>query len=350
MRDWVIYGANGYTGELIARQAVSEGLRPILAGRNAAAIGRLAQELGVESRVFSLDDPGAIRRGLEGAALVLHAAGPFSRTSAPMVAACIEGGVHYLDITGEISVFEACRALDAAARARGVVLLPGVGFDVVPSDCLAKALSEALPDAVRLELAIFALGELSRGTTKTMIEHLGEGSAVRERGRLVPIPPGSRTRTVNIGGRERRAVAIPWGDLATAYASTGIENITTWMCVPEGQIRALRALGLLRPLLRRKPVVRLLQAIVERRVTGPSAQVRESRSSELWGRVETADGRAIEGRAHTPEGYKLTAIAALASARRVLTEAPPPGYHTPATAFGSSFLATLPGCSLRVPG
>ncbi|MFY0531964.1 saccharopine dehydrogenase NADP-binding domain-containing protein [Nannocystis pusilla] len=145
MREWVLYGANGYTGELIARQAASEGLRPILAGRDATAIGRLAGELGLEARVFGLDDPAALARGIAGAALVLHAAGPFSRTSAPMVAACLESKIHYLDITGEIPVFEACRAQGARARERGVVLMPGVGFDVVPSDCLAKSLAEALP-------------------------------------------------------------------------------------------------------------------------------------------------------------------------------------------------------------
>ncbi|MCY1063293.1 saccharopine dehydrogenase NADP-binding domain-containing protein [Nannocystis sp. RBIL2] len=349
MREWVLYGANGYTGELIARQAVSEGLRPILAGRDATAIGRLAGELGLEARVFGLDDPAALTRGIAGAALVLHAAGPFSRTSAPMVAACLESKIHYLDITGEIPVFEACRAQGASARERGVVLMPGVGFDVVPSDCLAKSLAEALPGATRLELAIFALGELSRGTTKTMIEHLGEGGAVREHGRLVPIPAGSRTRTVRLGGRERLVVAVPWGDLATAHASTGIENITTWMSFPKAQVRGMRLLGLLGPLLRRKAVIRALQGLVDRRVTGPNEQVRESGSSEIWGRVEAPDGRAIEGRVRAPEGYKFTVIASLAIVRRMLAAPPAAGYQTPATAFGGDFVATLPGCSLTVP-
>lgn len=349
MRDFILYGTTGYTGELIARQAHAEGLRPILAGRDPGAVGRIAGELGLESRVFGLDDAEALERGLAGAALVLHCAGPFSRTSAPMLAACLRAKAHYLDITGEIGVFEACRAHDAAARERGIVILPGVGFDVVPSDCLAKALAEALPDAVRLELAIFALGEVSRGTAATMIEHLGEGSCVREGGRLVAIAPGSRTRTAPLGGRAREVVAVPWGDLATAHASTGIGDITTWMAFPPQMIRGMRVVGKLAPLLRRQAVVRLLQAIVRRRLTGPSEHVRKTMSAEIWGRVEAADGRAVEGRARTPEGYETTVLAALACVRRVLEQAPSPGYHTPATAFGSRFLATLPGCSLTVP-
>jgi short subunit dehydrogenase-like uncharacterized protein len=348
--SFIIYGANGYTGELIARQAVREGLRPVLAGRGAAAIERLAGELELPARVFGLDDAAALDRGLEGASLVLHCAGPFSRTSAPMVAACLRAGVHYLDITGEIPVFEACRAQDAAARARGVVVMPGVGFDVVPSDCLARALADRLPGATRLELAILALGEVSRGTAKTMVEHMGEGSAERRGGRLVPLPPGSKIKTVVLGGKPRQAIAIPWGDLATAYASTGIGDITTYMAFPPRQIRAMRLMGPLRPLLRRKLVIRLLQSIIERRLTGPSEHVRESMSSEIWGRVEADDGRSLEGRVRAPEGYKTTVIAALASVRRVLAGGITPGYHTPATAFGAEFVATLPGFSLEVPG
>lgn len=349
MRDWILYGANGYTGQLIARQAVTEGLRPILAGRDAGAVGRIAGELGLEARPFALDDAGATARGIAGAALVLHAAGPFSRTSAPMLAACLGARAHYLDITGEIAVFEACRAQDAAARERGVVVLPGVGFDVVPSDCLAKALAEALPDAVRLELAILALGELSHGTAVTMMEHLGDGAVVREHGQLVTIPAGSRTRTVRLAGRERPVVAVGWGDVATAYASTGIGDITTWMAFPPRLIRGMRLLGRLAPLLRRRPVVRLLQATAGRMFTGPNEHVRKNMFSEIWGRVEAQDGRAVEGRVRTPEGYTTTVIAALASVRRVLEGPPRPGYHTPATAFGAGFVATLPGCSLTVP-
>lgn len=348
--QWILYGANGYTGELIARQAAAAGLRPILAGRSHAKVAALARELGLEHRVFGLDEAAAVDRGLAGAALVVHAAGPFSQTSPPMLAGCLRQGVHYLDITGEITVFEACRAQDGAARERGIVVLPGVGFDVVPSDCLAKALAEALPEATRLELAILTRGEISRGTAKTMVEGLGKGSTVRRAGRLEEIAAGSLVREVPFSGGARLAVAIPWGDLSTAYASTKIPDIVTYMSFPRKQIRAMRLLGPLAPLLRRRAVVRLLQKLIERRLTGPSEHVREAGSAEVWGRVEAAFGNAVEGRAQTPEGYTFTAIAALASAKRVLAGEVSPGYHTPSTAFGSDFLRALPGCSMQVPG
>ncbi len=74
---WLLYGANGYTGELIARRAVAEGERPVLAGRSPESVGRLAAELWLDHRVFALEDAGAVERGLAGMKAVLHCAGPF---------------------------------------------------------------------------------------------------------------------------------------------------------------------------------------------------------------------------------------------------------------------------------
>ena len=176
--SWMIYGANGYTGELAAREAVARGLRPVLAGRNGETVGALARELGLEHRAFGLDDPSALVRGIEGMAAVLHCAGPFVHTSRAMVAACLAARAHYLDITGEIAVFEKVLARGEQAREAGVALLPGVGFDVVPTDCLAARLAAALPDATELVLAFASNGAaISRGTQKTMIESLPHAGA-----------------------------------------------------------------------------------------------------------------------------------------------------------------------------
>src|SRR5947209_408702 len=134
---WLLYGANGYTGELVARLAKARDEKPVLAGRNAEAVAQLAATHGFAHRAFGLDDAAAIDAGLDGITVVLHCAGPFSRTAKPMVDACLRNGVHYLDITGEVDVFEACAARSDEARARKVMVMPGVGFDVVPTDCLA---------------------------------------------------------------------------------------------------------------------------------------------------------------------------------------------------------------------
>ena len=182
---FLLYGANGYTGQLIAEEAARTGMRPILAGRRAETIAPIAERYGFEHRVFSLGTRAEIIRSLDGVDAVLLAAGPFSSTSAPMLDACIASGIHYLDITGEIAVFERCAAQHDRAVAARVVVLPGVGFDVVPSDCLAATLARALPNATSLELAFAGTGsgmQISRGTAKTMLEGAGEGGAIRRDG------------------------------------------------------------------------------------------------------------------------------------------------------------------------
>ena len=149
----MIYGANGYTGGLAARVATDRRLSPILAGRHAGPVRSLADDLGCESRVFDLRDPAVVATNLQGVAAVLHCAGPFSATSRPMLDACLRAGTHYLDITGEIAVFEDIHSRGREIIEAGIIAIPGVGFDVVPTDCLAAMLKRELPSATHLKLA-----------------------------------------------------------------------------------------------------------------------------------------------------------------------------------------------------
>jgi short subunit dehydrogenase-like uncharacterized protein len=344
--SWMIYGANCYTGELVAREAVRRGLSPLLAGRNAEAVGRLAGELGLQSRAFPLDDAQATAVELYGVKAVLHCAGPFLHTSAPMVAACLATGAHYLDITGEIAVFETLLAQGDAARRAGVALLPGVGFDVVPSDGLAARLARALPDATELVLAIYAgNGELSRGTLKTMIESLPQAGAVRRNGRIVPVPIAWDAREIDFGGTAGRrwASTIPWGDVSTAYHSTGIPNIRVYSGAPPKAIRRMKRLAPLLPLAGWGPVKRLARSWVARRAAGPSAALRESGRVHLWGEVKNAAGRVVTSTVETPEAYRFTAVAAVECVVRLLAGRVPSGAWTPSQAFGTDFVTELPG-------
>jgi short subunit dehydrogenase-like uncharacterized protein len=344
--QWLLYGANGYTGELAAREAKRRGLAPILAGRDAGAVKRLAGELDLPWRSFPLDDPAALRESLAGVAAVLHCAGPFVRTSAPMVEACLAAKVHYLDITGEIAVFEAVlsRGRADAARQAGIALLPGVGFDVVPSDCLAARLAAALPGAVALDLAFAAEGGgWSRGTLKTVIESLPATGAVRRNGKIVPVAIAADVRRIDFSDRPRWAMTIPWGDVATAYRTTGIPDIRVYTAAPPSQIRRLRRLKPLLPLAGWKPVKRWLARQVDRRVTGPDAEARATGRMHLWGEVRDAEGNAVSATLDTPEGYALTAVSSVESVQRVLAGQVQPGAWTPAQAFGSGYIEELPG-------
>lgn len=346
---WMIYGANGYTGELVAREAVRKGLSPILAGRNAEAVGRLAKELGLPSRAFPLDGPQAPQAAaaeLYGVKAVLHCAGPFVHTSRPMVAACLATGASYLDITGEISVFEKVLSQGEAARKAGVALIPGVGFDVVPSDGLAARLAAALPDATELILAFYTEGgSTSRGTLKTMIESLPHAGAVRMGGRIVPVPVAWDAREIDFGGRvgKRWAMTIPWGDVSTAYHSTGIPNIRVYSGTSPKAIRRMKRLAPLLPLAGWKPAKRFAQRWVEKKVTGPTPQQRETARVYLWGEARNGAGRVVTSRIETPEGYRFTAESSVASVEKVLAGTVPPGAWTPSRAFGADFVTTLPG-------
>jgi short subunit dehydrogenase-like uncharacterized protein len=344
----MIYGANGYTGRLAARVAARRGLRPVLAGRNAQAIAELAQELDLPSAVFGLDDPQTVAEHLRGCRLVLHCAGPFSATSQPMIEACLAEGVHYLDITGEIAVFENADRQSEQARRADIVLIPGVGFDVVPSDCLAATLVQALPAATRLVLAFEAGGGPSPGTAKTSVEGLARGGAVRRDGRLLKVPLAYRTRRIPFAHGERMAMTIPWGDVYTAYVSTGVPDIEVYMSVPPASIDRLRRLRWLQPVLGLGPVQNFLKQRIERSVRGPSENRRGGTLAQLWGEASTADGRRVSATMTTPNGYDLTVTASLGIVQYLLEHDVEGGYYTPSLLMGPEYAATLPGVVLEL--
>ena len=339
----LIYGATGYTGRLVTRLAGEYGLRPILAGRDPQLLANLAKQHGYEFRVFSLDSPAPIDAALRNVSVVLHCAGPFIHTSKPMVDACIRNKVHYADITGEIEVLEAVRARDAEARAAGVMLLPGSGFDVVPSDCLAAHLKQLLPTATRLELAIKGSGGLSRGTATTMVEHMERGGVVRRDGELTRVPPGWRTRDVDYGDGIERAISIPWGDIATAFYSTGIPNITVYAAAPRIQRAGMRMSRFAAPLLRSEWMKNLLKRRIQSGRAGPSEHQLQHGMCAVWGRVEDDSGRSAEARVRGPNGYWLTAHTALLIVKRMLSGNVSPGFHTPSRAYGADFILEVPG-------
>lgn len=347
-KQWLIYGANGYTGRLTVMEAVRRGMSPILAGRNAAALAELASETGLESRVFSLGTPSEVVENIGDCALVLHCAGPFSATSQPMVAACLAAGVHYLDITGEISVFANAQKQDNAARRADVVLIPGVGFDVVPSDCLAASLVRALPAAIELCLAFEAGGGPSPGTAKTSSEGLAKGGAVRKDGKLIKVPLAWKSRSIPFAHGERMAMTIPWGDVFTAWISTGVPDIEVYMAVPPATIKRLQRMRLMQPLLGLAVVQKFIQHRIARSVKGPDDARREQTNAQLWGQAKSADGRTVSGTMTTLNGYDLTVIASLGIVEYLLKNDVEGGYYTPSALLGADYAQSLPGVTMSI--
>ena len=343
--EWVIYGANGYTGELIAREAKRQGMTPVLAGRSAAKIAALAGELKLPSKTFRLEAPAEIVEALVGFRLVLNCAGPFSKTADAMMRACLAAKAHYLDITGEIDVLENAHRFDADAKAAGVVLCPGAGFDVVPTDCIALMLKKALPEASELGLGFELSGrKMSAGTAKTIVEGLGKSGKIRRAGRIVDCPLGRGLRRIDFGCGAKLAMPIPWGDVASAFYTTGIPNITVFTPISPVPLAIARVAVAFKPVLQSPRLQNWLIKKIEH-VRGPDVSTRDASPSFVWGEAKDAHGRSHAIRIVTLNGYSLTVFSSLALAQHLMSNGCPPGCWTPAGLIGENFILSLPGTS-----
>jgi short subunit dehydrogenase-like uncharacterized protein len=343
MKTFLIYGSYGYTGRLIAEHAIQQGLRPILAGRNEKKLRAQAESLGLECRAFSLENTAALTSALGEVDAVLHCAGPFVLTYRRMAEACIAGGKLYVDISGEIEGFEALHAMDEKAKQAGVMLLPGAGFDVVPSDCLIKYLSNKLPTATHARLYIRSVrGGVSRGTAQSGIENMHRQGRIRRAGKIIRVPPAWQVKQMEFGRGPVKLVSIGWGDVSTAYHSTGIPNIETYMAFPPVMINFLYATRVIGPLLYLHPVKESLKWLVRTFLpSGPSRERNENGFSLMIAEVSD-ESKTLRARLRTPEGYRLTALTSVEIMKRILT-VPKPGFHTPSSAFGPEFILEFPG-------
>jgi len=341
--DLLIYGSYGYTGSMIAARAVGEGLSPTLAGRRSEPLERRASELGCDHRVFSLQHPEVVADRVGEYDVVLNCAGPFAGTAEPIVEACLSVGTDYLDIAGEVDVLEDLVQHDRDAEKAGTTLLPAVGFDVVPTDCLASYLHERLPSADRLTIALDGVATVSPGTVKSALEGLRRPGLVRQDGEIRSVPLGWKTRRVDFGQGEQPAVTVPWGDVSTAYYTTGIPNIETYLSVPEFALAPIRWLRPAAPVLATDPVRTALKAVADVAVSGPTPDERSRSVVRVWAEAEDEDGNRVVARLRTPNPYDLTAATAVESTRQVLQGEVDPGFQTPASAFDSEFVLEFDG-------
>jgi short subunit dehydrogenase-like uncharacterized protein len=347
--SFLLYGANGYTGQLITRYASDYNLRPVLAGRNADAITALAARLKLPYRIFDLSDTYALQAALREVKVVLHAAGPFQFTARQMAEACLQTGTHYIDINGDINVFEMLKQMDKEAKKAGIMILPGAGFDVVPTDCIALLLKKLLPDAVRLKLAFATLGGgLSHGTANSMIYKLGEGGAVRKEGKIVRTPLGHKGMWVDFGVKKLFVMSIPWGDIATAHFTTGIPDIESYSGISPNLFRLLKLQGLFNWALRTSFVRKLIKNKMEKRPSGPDDQMRRKALSLIWGQVANAAGQTATARLKGPDGYTLTAHSSLIITGKIMQGNRTPGYQTPASAYGEDLVLEIPGVKREI--
>jgi short subunit dehydrogenase-like uncharacterized protein len=340
----LLYGANGYTGRLAAELAASKKLDVILAGRNKDALTGLGNRLSLPTRVVALDDAEKLSEALKDIACVVHMAGPFAATFAPMLSACVATQTNYVDITGEIEVFEAMWSREEEIKRAGITAVPGAGFDVVPTDCLAAYVAGKLDQPASLVIALGGLNGASQGTLRTAIRQISKPVLCRRAGAIVALDDRS-PRWIDFGTGKEPCVPVSWGDVATAFHSTGIGNITVYFRHTK-RLRAADVLGkLFGPLLRSGIGQRGLAAIVRNLPEGPSQAERTSHRGTIWAEATDRSGRSSRAILTTPDAYDFAANSALEIASRISSLPVALGLVTPFQAFGADFVLGLPGCS-----
>ena len=344
MKKFLVYGSYGYTGKLIVEQAVGQGLKPLLAGRNEKQLRAQAEKFGLEYRAFSIEDTAALDAALLEVEAVLHCAGPFVLTFRPMAEACIRTGRHYVDISGEIEEFEALAAMDDEAKRAGVTLLPGAGFDVVPSDCLSAYAAGKLPSATHLELYIKSVGGgISRGTARSGIENSHREGRIRRGGKIISVPNLWGVKDVDFGRGPTRVVTIGWGDVSAAYHSTGIPNVTVYMGFPPVMISVMRLTRFIGPALYTRAARDFLKWLIGKFLApGPTPEQNKNGFSLLI--AEATDGKnTIRAKLRTPEAYYLTALTSVEIVKRILDGDLKTGFQTPSRVYGADFILQFAG-------
>jgi short subunit dehydrogenase-like uncharacterized protein len=261
---------------------------------------------------------------LEGVGVLLNFAGPFAQTAQPLMQACIKAGVDYLDITAEINVYRLAERMGAQAAQAGVMLLPGVGWDVVPTDCLAMHVARRVQNPQALSVALQISGSMSRGSAMSVSEIMGAGLMARVNGQLLATPD-AQPRYFDFGQGPALCAPLSFGDLVTGWRSTAIPNIAMYVHItgeafPEGDLSQLP--------------------------DGPSIQEREGHRARAVAEVVDADGTVERSVIETVNGYSYTPLAAVEAARRVLGGERRAGFETPARVFGVAFAQSIAGTTI----
>lgn len=350
MKKILVYGSYGYTGELIVEHAMQAGLNLILAGRDEKRLRAQAEKYKLEYRVFAVEDTAKLDAALQEVDAMLHCAGPFVLTFRQMAEACIRNKKHYVDISGEIEGFEALALMDDEAKRAGIMLLPGGGFDVVPSDCLIAYTASKLPGANDLKLYIKSIGSgVSRGTARSGVENSHRAGRIRRDGKIVSVPNLYDSKDVDFGRGPTRLVTMGWGDVSTAYHSTGIPNVTVYMGFPKVMISLMKFMrvagGLLYSRTARDFVKWLIGIFL---APGPSREKNKTGFSLII--AEVTDGnKIIHARLRTPEAYHLTALTSVEIMKRILAGDFKPGFQTPSKVYGADFILQFDGVQREDP-
>jgi short subunit dehydrogenase-like uncharacterized protein len=310
----VLYGATGYTGRLVTEELARRGLDHVLSGRDPDKLARLR---GAPVRAARLDDDRALRELLEGASVVINCAGPFTLAGDALVRAAIATRTHYVDSTGEQAfirmVFD--RHGGTAERA-GVALLPALGFDYAPGDCIARLAGAAIEPLDELVLAYAMEGfGMTRGTLKSALEGMAGSEVVYEEESWRAAPGGIYKARFDFPepiGRQAMS-RFPSGEVITVPHHTRTRKVTSLLTTSTAAPFAaaapllpytLPALGLAL----RTPVRGLLNRAIGLLPEGPKEEARRAAEFTVVAVARGRDGRERRGVLRGSDVYGTTAV------------------------------------------
>lgn len=312
----LIYGATGYTGTLIAEHAADRGLNITVAGRNSDKVHRLADRLGVPSSVFEAGDVEAAATALASFDVLLNVAGPFRVTAEPLMRAAVQSRTHYLDTTAEFAIYQLAASMDDAAKRAGVMVMSGVGWDVVPTDSLALHTARRVTDPEQLTLAIRVTGGFSRGSLASAASIGAIGPLTLQSGTLREASAdGSRWFDAGAGDEEYTLASM--GDLVTAQHSTGVDTIAVYLRTDSGF------------------------PDLDETAQGPSAEEREQGRYGAVAEVRGPGGQTARSRIDTPSGYNFTQLSSVEIAARAAAGIFSPGFQSPASVYGPTLATSI---------
>jgi short subunit dehydrogenase-like uncharacterized protein len=217
-------------------------------------------------------------------------------------------------------VFRALYDLDERARQAGITIMPGAGFGVIATNCLARYVSDAVGGAAVLEVATrAAVAQQGPGVAATRQQNMPYGGWIRQAGHLQPCPLGSGIITITLPDGPCLIMPLPTGDLEAAFQATGAADITAYGAVPGDPASGPKA-------------------------SDPPADQHPAYQSFGWARATGPDGATTQAWLQTGESYAFTGTASIRAVEETLARSQP-GAFSPAAAFGADFVLTIPGTS-----
>ncbi len=214
----VVFGASGIAGRnvagYLAERAGEVGAKWAVAGRDPAKIAQVLGEIGVEAPetiIADVGDPGSLAAMASRTKVVLDLVGPYTLYGTPVVEACVAGGAHYVDLTGEMAFVR--RTIDAfhdRAEAARVKVVQVSGFEALPPDLAVLLAAETARERWQEDLAEVDLDvhlqpppgrlrlsdSLSGGTLQSAAEQIADPDAARIADPAVLIPDDETAEAV----------------------------------------------------------------------------------------------------------------------------------------------------------